>query len=156
MRFAYGAALLVSLAGLLVLDRRFRLAWWAAPRRAALVLGVGLAFFLVWDLSGIARGIFFVGDGPYQSGLRVAPEVPVEELGFLLLLGQTTLCLAAAAERLVARRRAGAGTGSGSGAGSGAGPDAGTGSGAGSGAGTTPAGTGLPEPTAGRTPGAVR
>lgn len=106
MRFAYGAALLVSLAGMLVLDRRFRLAWFAAPRRAALVLGVGLAFFLVWDVSGIGAGVFFVGDGPYQSGLQVAPEVPVEELGFLLLLGQTTLCLAAAVERLLAVRRA--------------------------------------------------
>lgn len=140
MRFAYGAALLVSLAGLLVLDRRFRLAWWAAPRRAALVLGVGLAFFLVWDLSGIGLGIFFVGDGPYQSGLRVAPEVPVEELGFLLLLGQTTLCLAAAAERLLARRRV-------------------TGAAGGTGRGTAaPAGTGVPDPdpAAARTPGAAR
>jgi len=106
MRFAYGAALLVSLAGMLVLDRRFRLAWFAAPRRAALVLGLGLAFFLVWDVAGIGAGVFFVGDGPYQSGLRVAPEVPVEELGFLLLLGQTTLCLAAAVERALAARRA--------------------------------------------------
>jgi lycopene cyclase domain-containing protein len=111
MRFAYGAALLVALAGMLVLDRRFRLAWFAAPRRAALVLGVGLAFFLVWDVSGIGTGVFFVGDGPYQSGLRVAPEVPVEELGFLLLLGQTTLCLAAAVERLLAVRRARTGAG---------------------------------------------
>lgn len=107
MRFAYGAALVVSLAGMLVIDRRLRLVWFAAPRRAALVGAVGLVFFLAWDLTGVRTGVFFVGDGPYQSGLHVAPEVPVEELGFLLLLGQVTMCLAAAAERVVAARRAG-------------------------------------------------
>jgi lycopene cyclase domain-containing protein len=106
MRVAYGALLAVSLAGMLVLDRRYRLAVFAAPRRAALVLALGVAFFLAWDAAGVGLGIFFVGDGPYQSGLRVAPEIPVEEVGFLLLLCHLALVLPIAAGRVLARRSA--------------------------------------------------
>jgi len=36
MRFAYLGALVLSLGGLAVLDRRFRLAFWSDGRRAAL------------------------------------------------------------------------------------------------------------------------
>lgn len=108
MRVAYGAALAVSLAGMLVLDRRYRLAVFAAPWRALLVLAAGVAFFLAWDAAGVGLGIFFVGDGPYQSGLMIAPEIPVEEVGFLLLLCHLALVLPIAAGRLLARRSAGA------------------------------------------------
>lgn len=104
MRWAYGAALAVSLAGLLVLDRRHRLAVFAAPRRAVPVLAIGVAFFLAWDAAGVGLGIFFVGDGPYQSGLRVAPQIPVEEVGFLLLLCHLALIVPIAAGRVLARR----------------------------------------------------
>lgn len=105
MSAAYGAALLASLAGMLVIDRRWRLVVFAAPTRAAVVLAIGVAFFLAWDLAGIGLGIFFVGDGPWQSGLHLAPELPVEEVGFLLLLCHLSLVLAATAERLLAVRR---------------------------------------------------
>ena len=39
MRFAYLGALLLSLGGLALLDRRFRLAFWFDARRAALTVG---------------------------------------------------------------------------------------------------------------------
>ncbi|MDO8106302.1 lycopene cyclase domain-containing protein [Isoptericola sp. b441] len=110
MRFAYAAVLLVSIAGMLVLDRRHRLVVFAAPLRALAVLTIGVGFFLVWDLAGIGLRIFFVGDGPYQSGVRLAPELPIEEVGFLLLLCHLALVLAAVAER-VRRARRGAGAG---------------------------------------------
>ena len=42
MRFLYLGALLVSLGGLAVLDRRFRLAFWADARRAGLTVGIGV------------------------------------------------------------------------------------------------------------------
>lgn len=86
IRFAYLGALLLSLGGLALLDRRFTLAFWAAPRRAALTVGVGVALFLAWDLVGLALGIFARGDSPHMTGLLLAPELPVEEAFFLTLL----------------------------------------------------------------------
>ena len=90
-RWLYLAALVVSLAGLLTLDRRFKLAFFADWRRAAISIGVGVAFFLSWDTVGILLGIFFRGQTPYLSGLLLAPELPVEEFFFLLILCLTTL-----------------------------------------------------------------
>ena len=86
MGILYLLALGISLTGMVVLDRRFRLFFWAAPRRAALVLILGVAFFVVWDLFGIGLGIFFRGETSFMTGLQVAPELPVEELFFLTLL----------------------------------------------------------------------
>jgi lycopene cyclase domain-containing protein len=86
MGFLYLAALLVALAGMVVLDRRFRLFFWRGPARAAVVLAIGLAFFLIWDLQGIRLGIFFRGETSFMTGLQWAPELPLEEPFFLLLL----------------------------------------------------------------------
>ena len=93
MSLLYGAALLVSIAGMAVLDHRFGLFFFAAPLRAAAVLAAGLVFFLTWDLAGIALGIFFRGQGPYMTGWQLAPELPVEEVGFLTLLCYLTMNL---------------------------------------------------------------
>lgn len=86
MSFLYLAALLVALAGMVVLDRRFRLFFWRSAWRAATVLAVGLAFFLVWDLQGIRLGIFFRGETTFMTGWQLAPQLPLEEPFFLLLL----------------------------------------------------------------------
>mgnify|MGYP001555832228 FL=1 len=86
MPFLYLIALAVALAGMIVLDRRFRVFFWRAPVRAAIVLAVGLVFFLVWDLQGIRLGIFFRGETSFMTGWQFAPELPIEEPFFLLLL----------------------------------------------------------------------
>ena len=91
MSLLYAAALLVSIGGMAVLDHRFRLFFFADPRRAAVVLAVGVAFFLAWDLAGIALGVFFRGQTPYMTGLLLAPELPVEEVLFLVLLCYLTM-----------------------------------------------------------------
>ena len=93
MSVLYGSALLVSIAGMAVLDHRFRLFFFAAPVRATAVLAAGVVFFLTWDLAGIALGIFFRGQGPYMTGWQLAPELPVEEVGFLTLLCYLTMNL---------------------------------------------------------------
>ena len=93
MSLLYLLALLIALTGMVMLDRRFRLFFWAAPRRAALVLLVGVAFFVVWDLAGISLGIFFRGETEFMTGLQVAPELPIEELFFLTLLCYLTMNL---------------------------------------------------------------
>ena len=91
MSLLYLLALLIALTGMVMLDRRFGLFFWAAPRRAALVLLVGVAFFVAWDLAGIGLGIFFRGETSFMTGLQVAPELPVEELFFLTLLCYLTM-----------------------------------------------------------------
>jgi lycopene cyclase domain-containing protein len=98
--FVYLAALLVSITGMVVLDRRFRLFFWADTRRAAVVLGAGVVLFLVWDLLGIGLGIFFRGQTPFMTGVLVAPEVPVEEIFFLVLLCYLSMNVFGAASRL--------------------------------------------------------
>ena len=86
MTLLYLIALLVSLTGMVVLDRRFRLFFWRDARRAAIVLLAGIVFFFAWDLAGVGLGIFFRGETAFMTGLQVAPEVPLEEIFFLTLL----------------------------------------------------------------------
>jgi lycopene cyclase domain-containing protein len=87
----YLGALLVSLAGMVVLDLRFRLFFAVAPLRAAIVLGLGIAFFLAWDLAGIGAGVFFRGNPGLLTGVLIAPELPLEEVFFLALLCYLTM-----------------------------------------------------------------
>jgi lycopene cyclase domain-containing protein len=95
----YLGALAISLTGMVVLDRRFTLFFWKDARRAGIVLAVGVAFFLVWDLFGIGLGIFFRGETSFMTGLQLAPELPLEELFFLILLCYLTMNVFAAARR---------------------------------------------------------
>lgn len=89
----YLIGLLFGLAGLAALDWRHRVALFAQPRRALATLAIGVVFFLLWDLIGVGLDIFFIGGAPYLTGLRVAPQVPVEELLFLTLLCYQSLLL---------------------------------------------------------------
>jgi len=101
MHLVYLAALLVSLAGMVALDLRYRLFFAVAPVRAAIVLAAGIAFFLVWDAAGIAAGVFFRGAPELLTGVLLAPELPLEELFFLALLGYTTMNVYGGARRLL-------------------------------------------------------
>jgi lycopene cyclase domain-containing protein len=105
MGILYISALAVALAGMTVLDRRYRLFFWRDARRAAIVLVAGIVFFLAWDLSGIGLGIFFRGETPFMTGLVVAPELPVEELFFLALLCYLTMNVFGALSRRRSPRR---------------------------------------------------
>jgi lycopene cyclase domain-containing protein len=101
----YLLGLVVALAGMVVLDLRFRLFFWRAPVRAAIVLVVGVAFFLTWDVAGIGLGIFFRGDPALLVGVQLAPELPIEELFFLTLLCYLTMNAYAATSRWLSSRR---------------------------------------------------
>lgn len=91
MSALYLIGLLVALAGMVVLDLRYRLFFGKAPLRAAIVLAVGVVFFLAWDAAGIGFGIFFRGDPALLVGVQLAPELPLEELFFLTLLCYLTM-----------------------------------------------------------------
>ena len=102
----YLAAILVSAAGVAVLDARFRLVFATAPWRAALTIAIGTAFFLAWDAVGIAAGVFVKGDSPLLLGTDLAPHLPIEEPCFLAFLCYLALVVHAAALRLRRRRTA--------------------------------------------------
>lgn len=105
---AYLIVLLAAAAGVLVLDSRFRLAFWRAPRATALTVAAGTVFFLAWDVVAIAAGVFRHGNSPFMTGIMLGPELPLEEPVFLAFFSYTALVLYASAERVatvVARRR---------------------------------------------------
>nr|WP_123308039.1 lycopene cyclase domain-containing protein [Cellulomonas sp. PhB143] len=104
MGLVYLGALVVSLAGLAVLDLRYRLAFWDRPGRSAVCVLVGVLAFLVWDVAGLALGVFARGDSPHMTGILLAPELPLEESVFLTLLCYCTLLVWRAADRWFAAR----------------------------------------------------
>ena len=106
MGILYFVALAIALTGMVVLDRRFTLFFWRDVRRATIVLIAGVAFFVVWDLVGIATGVFVKGDSPLLIGVELAPHLPLEEPVFLAFLCYLALVAWAAAERMLRRRRA--------------------------------------------------
>ena len=103
MNFLYLAALLVSLTGMVMLDRRFKLFFWHDASRATIVLTTGIVFFLIWDLTGIDAGVFFRGEGEWMTGIQLAPELPLEEAFFLTLLCYMTMNVFVAVSRAVSK-----------------------------------------------------
>lgn len=100
----YLVALVVSLTGLGLLDYTHKLALFAGKVWQTLVtVAVGVMFFLVWDVAGIAAGVFFRGPGPYQTGILIGPELPLEEVFFLTLLCYVILLSYLAVERRMGR-----------------------------------------------------
>jgi len=100
----YLAGLLVSIAGLVFLDLRSKLFLGAAPVRAAIVLVLGVAGFLVWDAAGVGLGIFFEGHQRLLIGVDLVPQIPLEELFFLILLCLSAMEAFTLAQRLLHRR----------------------------------------------------
>jgi lycopene cyclase domain-containing protein len=100
----YLAVLVVSIAGLALVDFRLRLLFWQHPGAASLTLVSGVAFFLLWDLVGIALGVFFRGNATNLSGIMLAPELPLEEPFFLTLLCYFTMLCYSFSKRLIRNR----------------------------------------------------
>lgn len=81
------------MAGIATLDWRYKLALFYDKKRALITILIGVAVFIVWDVFGIALGIFFSGQSHYMSGLYLGPEFPIEELLFISFLCYFTLVL---------------------------------------------------------------
>ena len=97
--FGYLAALIFSIIGTSLIDRRHGLALVVSPVATLVSVAVGVAVFLAWDLVGIELGIFFIGPAEHVSGILLAPELPLEELFFLILLSYSTLVVYRLAEK---------------------------------------------------------
>jgi lycopene cyclase domain-containing protein len=88
---SYLAILLISLLGLYLLDRTHKLAFTVDPKRAFLSMVPAFVVFVIWDITGIALGIFFRGNNTLLTGIQIFPEFPLEEIFFLMLLCYSTL-----------------------------------------------------------------
>lgn len=100
MQWLYLIALLLSIAGTMILDHRFRLAFWYDYKRTAATLALGMLIFIIWDLIAIGLGIFIHGNSPYALQFTIVPHFPVEEIFFLFLLCYCTLVLYRGAQKV--------------------------------------------------------
>lgn len=89
----YLAMLLGALGCMALLDRRFSLVFPRSPWRAAAVLATGTAFLLAWDVLAIGNGFYHRGESTAMTGVLLAPELPLEELVFVVFLCYLTLVL---------------------------------------------------------------
>lgn len=105
MSVVYLVCLIGALLGTGLLDFRHRLALFGqAPGRTAAIIALAVVFFLIWDVVGIATGVFFRGSGPWMTGVLLGPELPLEELFFLILLSYSTLIAYLLANTVLQRR----------------------------------------------------
>lgn len=104
MTALYLLILLSTIVCMMLLDRRFALFFWRDARRASLVLGLGVLFFVLWDVAGIALGIFLRGQNDISTGIMLGPEFPVEELVFLVFLCYLTMVVFNGTRLLLDRR----------------------------------------------------
>jgi lycopene cyclase domain-containing protein len=102
--FLYLGALLFSIAGLASLDYKFKLAI-AKSKKFLLVILLSLGFFLIWDIAGIATGIFFRGNAAHLTGIVLSNELPLEEIFFLVLLSYSSLMLLQVFTRLDKKKK---------------------------------------------------
>ncbi|MGO1972153.1 MAG: lycopene cyclase domain-containing protein [Propionibacteriaceae bacterium] len=96
---------LVSLAGMILLDLRWRLFLFADARRGIPVLVVGAGLLLLVDLVAIRHDFYRRGEGPFLSGVEIVPHLPIEEIVFVVFLCQLTMVLHALVARWVERGR---------------------------------------------------
>ncbi len=102
---SYLLILLVLLVCMALMDARWKLFLFARPGPAAAVLLLGTAFFLSWDVSALAAGIFLHRETPLMTGVMLAPGLPLEEGFFLLFLCYQTMVLFTGALRLLQLRQ---------------------------------------------------
>lgn len=93
MEWLYLIGLSVAIFCLGLIDWKYKLAFFDQRRRTIVTIFVVVAMFVVWDLLGIFLGIFFHAGSPYTLSLRLAPELPLEEIFFLTLLCYNALII---------------------------------------------------------------
>ena len=109
---AYLLVLLLGLGCMALIDHRWRLVLWADARRGALVLGTGVALFLLWDVCALTLGLYRRGGSTLMTGIEIAPDLPLEEIFFILFLCYLTLVLHRSAQLLLRPRAAAEDSGS--------------------------------------------
>ena len=83
--------LILGIAGLALADKRFKLLFFDAPKRAATLILLGVAFFLLWDIVGITLGVFATNQQWVTGAYVYTPNLPIEEFLFLAMFCYVTL-----------------------------------------------------------------
>ena len=96
----YLILLLAVIACLVLVDFKYKLAFYKDFRGASITLAMLILFFCIWDIVGIKTGIFFTGNTKLLTGWHIIKNFPIEEMLFLTVLNYTSLLL-----WLYARRR---------------------------------------------------
>jgi lycopene cyclase domain-containing protein len=89
----YLSSLVAVLGCMALMDRRWRLFFWADARRAAVVFGAGFALFLAWDVVALRFELYERGRSELMTGIELAPDFPLEELLFVAFLPYLTMVL---------------------------------------------------------------
>jgi lycopene cyclase domain-containing protein len=93
MTWLYLLAIIGSTLCMGLVDHRWRLFLFARPGRAALVVAAGVVFFLAWDLVAIGLDIYRRGESPAMTGIELLPDLPLEEVFFVVFLCYLTMVL---------------------------------------------------------------
>ena len=93
MEWLYLISLVLVIGCLILVDWRFKLAFFYETRRTALTLAIAIWLFITWDIFGIKLGIFSHGDSVYTLLYRIIPEFPIEEVFFLFVLTYVALLI---------------------------------------------------------------
>jgi lycopene cyclase domain-containing protein len=104
-QYYYLTCLVLLLALFVCIDYVRKLAFFYDAKRTIKTVVSGVGIFLLWDVLGIVFGIFFTGESRYDSGILLAPELPLEEIFFLTSLVYMTLLLIRELERFYDVRR---------------------------------------------------
>jgi|ETNmetMinimDraft_21_1059911.scaffolds.fasta_scaffold07848_2 lycopene cyclase domain-containing protein len=91
MEWFYLLGLTIAISCLGLIDWKYKLAFYHDFKRTAATLFIAISLFVVWDILGINLGIFFHGGSELTLPYRIIPELPIEELFFLMLLCYVTL-----------------------------------------------------------------
>lgn len=108
MSLLYLGAVVGSTLCMGLVDRRWRLFAFRRARTAVVVVVVGVLFFGLWDVVAIEAGMYVRGESPAMTGLEVLPELPVEEIFFIVFLSYITMVLHGLFRWLLVRSRDGA------------------------------------------------
>jgi len=103
----YLGLLLLSIGSMLLLDWRHRLFFWKNVKAAATVTTISVVALLAADAAGIATGVFLRGDTSIDTGIVLAPEMPLEEPFFLVFLTLLTAVTFTGALKVIERRAGG-------------------------------------------------
>lgn len=93
LHFVYLISLLLTIGCLLVIDFRYKLAFWNQVQKTVITLGVSLCFFILWDILGILLNVFSHGLSRISLTFTLFPQFPIEELFFLIVLLYSSLLL---------------------------------------------------------------
>ncbi len=93
MKYTYLILLVINIISMLIIDKKYSLAFFYDAKRTITTLAVGLVIFVIWDIGGIILNIFYSPGSPYVTGWYLGKDFPIEEIFFLFFLCYFTLVM---------------------------------------------------------------